>query len=409
MINKNIYLTAGSGFILGLLISFVGVIFAIPYANLPPKHFINEAFGIKKPIIIGFTPFWLFSKINRNYRHFLTDYAYFSLTVNPDGTIKKLANRQEEDPGWTNLRNGKFRNTYGLIPGKDRTSLVIAMSSEEDIDRMMESPVINADTLAKEVIPIVNQYKFRDVNIDIESFLEASPEKRAAFTRFLQAFSKKMRSLPVTLTIDISPSVLINNFLIDPYILNEIIDYVILMTYDYHYLGSFNAGPVAPVKGAGVEREFDVDSAVKRALMILPAEKIILGIPLYGYEYETATSDPGSPAIPGGAAVASSRRVADIIKNCPECIIGRGKLNLSPWLIIPNEKDGYYDQIFYEDEKSITEKIALSRRYNLAGIALWAVGYDSREIMNPLEEYKKSFKINNRLRPVIVKLLPTPD
>ena len=49
------------------------------------------------------------------------------------------------------------------------------------------------------------------------------------------------------------------------------------------------------------------------------AQKIILGIPAYGYEWETLSDVPRSGIIPATAVTASSRRVEQLLKDCQNC------------------------------------------------------------------------------------------
>ena len=222
--------------------------------------------------------------------------------------------------------------------------------------------------------------------------MEASPGSQILFTRFVQSVKDEMVAQELgTLTIDLIPIALVKPKLYDARALGTIADNIVLMTYDYHYLGSFTSGPIAPVGGAGVAVEFDVETAVKEALKVIPKEKILLGVPLYGYEWETIDSTPEAATIPGGGATASTRRIADILNNCATCSAQIDPVSKEPYLIYPQNE--YFKQVFYENEASIKEKIALAEKYQLGGIALWALGYEDTTILQPLEKYKKSYHL----------------
>jgi spore germination protein YaaH len=75
--------------------------------------------------------------------------------------------------------------------------------------------------------------------------------------------------------------------------MSKIADNIVLMAYDYHSTSSFVTGPVAPLSGAGIMSEYDVTAAVEKTLDLIPPQKLVLGIPLYGYEWETL--DANSP------------------------------------------------------------------------------------------------------------------
>ncbi|MCX6794046.1 MAG: glycosyl hydrolase family 18 protein, partial [Candidatus Gottesmanbacteria bacterium] len=135
----------------------------------------------------------------------------------------------------------------------------------------------------------------------------------------------------------------------------------------------------------------DVETALKEAIKVIPKEKILLGIPLYGYEWETIDKAPESATIPGGGSTASTRRIADIFATCATCSAQFDAVAREPYLIYP--ENDYFNQIFFENEASMKEKIALAGKYHLRGVALWALGYEDGSILNPLSDYKKTFEL----------------
>lgn len=343
-------------------------------------------FGVsaRKPQIVGFLPYWLLEKADKEYSQYLTTLTYFGLAIDMDGKPIFLVNPQEEEPGWTALKNGKF-DSKNLT-----SSLLVHSADEETIAELIKNPVTAAHALVSEVTPVMQKHKFTDLNLDIESFLPASDSARASFTEFTQTVAEDVRKAKLgTVTIEIPPIALVRPMLIDPIAIGRIADYVVLMTYDYHYSGSMTAGAVAPVNGAGEWVEFDVEIAVREAVNVIPKEKILLGIPLYGYQWETIRPDKGAATIPGGTSTASSRRITQILEGCATCSAQFDPVAKEPYLIYP--ENDYFNQIHYENEQSMKEKIALAQKYQLGGVALWALGYEDSSILNPLAAYKKSF------------------
>lgn len=55
------------------------------------------------------------------------------------------------------------------------------------------------------------------------------------------------------------------------------------------------------------------------------------------------------------------------------------------------KEDSYFEQIYYENEAAVKEKIALATAYRLGGIALWALGYEDDAMLTPLSSYKREF------------------
>lgn len=357
-------------------------------------HPILKQFGVHKPQIIGFLPYWLLDKATADYTPYVTTYTYFGLAVDIDGKPVYLVNPGEQEPGWTALKSGRLDERIAQAKEENvNLSLLVHNANEDDIQKLLEDPVTAGHALVSEVGPIMQSRGFTDLNLDIESFLPASESARANYTEFVQTVADDVRAANLgTVTVEIPPIALVKQFLIDPSVIGAIADTVVLMTYDYHYSGSFIAGPVAPLSGTGDVREFDVEIAVQEALKVIPKEKIILGIPLYGYQYETLDGDRGSATIPNGTSTASNRRISELLRTCATCSAELDTIAKSPYTIISEGE--YFNQAYFENEASLQEKIQLAQTYELAGVALWALGYEDPAALAPLRAYKRSFRFS---------------
>lgn len=268
-------------------------------------------------------------------------------------------------------------------------SLLIFSGNENNINGLLHDLVLHAENMMKEVAPIMKNNGFTDLNLDIESVIIASDEARTNFTTFVKTVKQQMDKENLgTLTIDVSPIVLFKKYLIDLNSIGGLVDYVVLMTYDFHYQGSSVTGPVSPNAGAGNSEEFDTEVSVKEAMHIIPPEKILLGVPLYGYEWETIDNTPHGGTIPASGLVISNRRVEDQIKSCTNCTVTFDDTAKELLMIYKDDKTGSYHQIYFPDEKSVSEKVKLADKYDLGGIALWALGYEGNSILDPLKSYK---------------------
>jgi spore germination protein len=377
-----------AGMIIGsLLILFTGIL---------PLRFDNpiiQTVGIERPEIIGFAPYWLLDKATGPYGNYLTTYSYFGLIVGADGHIIKLDNPQESEPGWATLQSDKLKTALNQAK-KDgmKLSLLVQSGDEDAITEMMSDPIVNADNMMADVGPIMKEYGFTDLNLDIESVKNTTPSAQIPFNEFAAQIKKHLKEEHLgTLSIDLIAYSLLKTRITDPVALGKIADSIIFMTYDYSYAGSFLAGPVAPINGAGEVRDFDVESTIKEAIRIMPREKIILGIPLYGYEWETIASGAGVPVIPNSGMTASNRRITEKLKNCLDCENGLDPTGQEPYVVFP--VGDVYHQIYYENIKSLAAKLDLAKKYHLGGAALWALGYESDTMLSPLSDYKKSWSL----------------
>ena len=150
---------------------------------------------------------------------------------------------------------------------------------------------------------------------------------------------------------------------------------------------SFVTGPVAPLSGAGVMSEYDVTAAVEKTLDQMPPQKLVLGIPLYGYEWETLTQIPRSAVIPNTGVAASNRRAEELLSSCSSCSATLDKEADEKYISYFDQNVGDYHTIFYPDMDSTKAKINLANKFQLGGLALWALGYEGNSILNPLASY----------------------
>ena len=316
--------------------------------------------------------------------------AYFALTPGSDGRIKKLDNPIEEEPGWYSLTSGKADKALKTAREKHiALSLVIFSGDNEAIAEMLADPVTNARHLMSDVLPLMRKYGFSDLNLDIEQIADATDQDRSNFILFASEIKHILNTQKAgTLTVDITGDDLIRNNLIEPEKIGKIADYVMLMMYDFHYTGSMVTGPVAPLSGAGKVAEYDIESAVQKALASIPAEKIIVGAPLYGYEWETLGDDPRSAILPGSGILASNKRIEDLLAHCASCSAKIDEIAQESYLIYKDQGTGTYHQIFFPTDKAMQVKIDFVTKQGLAGIGLWALGYEGKTILEPLRGYK---------------------
>jgi spore germination protein YaaH len=372
------------GVFLGFYLLFYTSLFSFGAKN-SPAILINPLAPKKQ--VIGFLPYWLLDKARTNYSKQITTLSYFSLRIDGNGNIQKLLTPQQEEPGWYALRSGKLDSFFSNALKNNLTlSLTVASGDINAINALVSDPVNHARNFISDIKPLMNKYSFSDLNIDIENTQAASASARAHFTQFIGEVRKELTK-GETLTVEISPTDVIRNNLIDPKAMGKIADNVVLMAYDYHSTTSFVTGPVAPLSGTGVMSEYDVTSAVEKTLDQIPAIKLTLGIPLYGYGWESLSPVPRSAIIPNTGLAVSNRSAEELLSSCPNCTVKLDNQANEKYISSFEQDTNDYKTIFYPDKDSTQAKIDLANKLELNGIALWALGYEGNSILNPLEKY----------------------
>jgi spore germination protein YaaH len=371
------------GLIAGILIGLVAINFYSPN----PLH-------VKKVVpkqIIGFLPYWQLDKTNSNTIGKLTTLTYFGLSVNGDGHIVKLTNNDtQEEPGWYQLHSDKLTSYFATARKNNvKLSLLISSGDGNAINHMVSKPDLHAETLVKEITPLMKKYHFTDLNLDIEDTTHASSAAQKNFTEFVKTVKRQLDTQKLgTLTVEISPTDVINYNLINVAAITPYADTIILMAYDYHSPDSIVTGPVAPLGGAGIDSEYDVATAVERSLQSVPPEKLLLGMPLYGYEWETLNSAVRSAIIPGSGVLASNNRIETSLANCSSCNAFYENESQEEFIVYRDKTSGTYHQISVPGQQSLTAKITYANKKLLGGVALWALGYESQSMLTPLANYK---------------------
>lgn len=147
--------------------------------------------------------------------------------------------------------------------------------------------------------------------------------------------------------------------------LGEVADQVRIMAYDRHWRES-GPGPVAPLAW--------VDEVVQFALGEVAADKIVLGVATYGYDW--AAGRPGDDLVWEDAiALAESSGVAPRWDG----------ESASPWFTYTDQQ-GRRHEVWYEDAPSLEAKVELARRYGLGGVVIWRVGGEDPAIWEVLGE-----------------------
>ena len=352
--------------------------------------------GIQKPRIIGFLPYFLSYRATNNYNPYINVLTYFSVTIDEHGHVITLAAPNQEEPDWHDLHTKDIQQKLASAKNNGAIlSLAITGQSEATISALIKNPQQSAKNLLQDLAPLISTYGFSDINIDLESFVKATTQDQTQFTAFIKTLSRALHKQNITVTVDIAPIAFIHPTVIDPLRVAQVSDFVLLMTYDFSTVLSGNTGPIAPLGGMGIENEFDVTKAVAIAKQEIDPAKIILGIPLYGYEWDSLSNVPHAATIPNTGQAASNRRMLQTFNtSCTTCITAKDPLAKETIFIFQDKAgDPYYHQVFLFTQQDFSDRITFTVKNNLAGVGLWALGYEGNTLLQPLNLYKSSFSL----------------
>ena len=339
-----------------------------PLGSLTPSQ-TNEKTGKLDYVILGFAPYWNLKKLSPESLTGITHFAYFHLLLNSDGSIYTHVNRKSEDPGYTNYK----RLLSGTVDHGSKPLLLTFMpESQAALTNIVSSPTTRAATITTITQALADSHG-SGVNIDFEPVGDTPKSVRDNFTLFIQELHTQLSTMShELLTISIYPSAVSKPRIWDLAALTSSTDYFVTMTYDYTMPGDKNAGPNSPLRGSPNLYENDIIKNIAELETLIPSRKILLGIPFYGYEWDTLDSTKYSPTETKGA-VASLERIEQMLDNQTLSLLW-DRDSLTPYGIASSS--GQVSQIYFENATSIRLKLEFVKSAHLGGIAIWALGYE---------------------------------
>lgn len=279
---------------------------------------------------------------------FLTYLAPFSYRVNRDGTL--------DPPPLDNFQD---------IASANDTALMMTITNLEgpsfstELGHIILSVQAVQNTLLDNIVRIAGEIGFTDIHFDFE-FLP--PEDREAYNDFLRKARDRFHQEGLKISTALAPKTSATQEGIlyeahDYQAHGDIVDMVVLMTYEWGYSG----GPARAVSPVNLVRD-----VVEYALTEIPADKILLGQNLYGYDWTL-------PFEPGTQARALSPQQAIALAREQGVAIEYDDTAQAPFFNYV-DANGNEHEVWFEDARSIQAKFDLIKELDLLGISYWKLG-----------------------------------
>ncbi|MDY0404093.1 glycoside hydrolase family 18 protein [Virgibacillus sp. 179-BFC.A HS] len=280
---------------------------------------------------------------------YLTYLTLFSYRVNRDGTLTA--------PPLDNLK---------AIADQNRTNLMMAITNLEEgafsteLAHIIFSVQAVQNTLLDTIVKTAKNNGFTNIHLDFEFI---SPDDREAYNDFLRKAKQRFSDQGLLLSTALAPktSATQQGLLYeahDYHAHGEIADMVVLMTYEWGYSG----GP--PMAVSPIDQ---VRKVVEYAITEIPANKILLGQNLYGYDWTLPFVQGGPPA-----RAVSPQRAIDIARQ-NNVAISFDATAQAPFFHY-TDTSGSQHTVWFEDARSIQAKFNLIKELGLRGIAYWKLG-----------------------------------
>lgn len=287
----------------------------------------------------------------RNVVPYLTYLAPFSFEARRDGSLDPIPTEGLPDIAEagnaslmmvvSNLENGQFSGELGRA--------ILQSTAVQEV--LLENIVDEARRIGR----------VTDIHFDFE-FLPA--DQREAYNNFLRRAADYLHGEGFLISTALAPKTSAEQAgqwyeAHDYRAHGEIVDFVVLMTYEWGYSG----GPpmaVSPIN--------EVERVINYALTEMPANKIMMGQNLYGYDWTL-------PFVEGGeyARAVSPQRAVELARDYNVTIQFDYTAQAPHFNYV--DEEGNAHKVWFEDARSIQAKFNLMKRLNLRGISYWKLDF----------------------------------
>jgi spore germination protein len=234
-----------------------------------------------------------------------------------------------------------------------------------DIIAVLRDPGLRADHIGQ-IVQLATGSGFAGIDIDYEDFQSGD---RSVFSAFVAELATALHRAGKTLSVDVFAKTTdagydVRNVAQDYEAIGRSADTVRIMAYDWHWASS-EPGPIAPIS-------WDHD-VLKYALTQIPAAKISLGIPSYGYDWV------------GQKGQMVSWLQAYGLQQKYGAVVHWDSASQSPWLRY-RSADGANHIVWFENAYSSLAKLALAHQMKIGSAYLWLVGDEDDLLWNRLSD-----------------------
>ncbi len=299
--------------------------------------------------VYGYWPYWGDDLSTVPYDS-LSHLAIFAASLNSDGTLSSTSY-------WTNnaAEAVSLAQPYGV-----RVHLCVTSFDSNVMSSVLASASKRATAISK-MQQLVETYGAHGVNIDFEGLPSS---QKANFVTFIKELNAAVDDVYLaTPAVDWSGA-----FDYDQLALNS--DGLFIMGYGYHWSGG-DPGPVGPLYGGSPWGTYALDWTVDDYITYgAPLDRIVLGLPLYGYDWPSTSNTVPGDATGSGVAVTYSSAIS------------QGQAYGRHWDTVTHTPYAFPDgvsQLWYDDLESIEDRIAYAVGENLQGVGFWALTYEDSD------------------------------
>lgn len=321
-----------------------------PLAQLPPVP-------VRPHEVFAFAPYWTLDAAPGFEFPSLTTIAYFGVDVNPDGTVSQSGD------GWTGYQSQQLVDLITAAhQAGDRVVLTAKNFDMGQLRQLINDPQ-GPQRLAGSLATLVKAKSMDGVNLDFEG-TSGSASDRDAYSAFALSVARQLKQVDPRwqLTVDTygGSATDATNFM-DVKALASGFDALFVMAYDMY--ASNHASPNASLG--------DDEAALAAYTAAIPPSKVILGLPYYGYDWQTADDKPFSPATGQPTAVTYGEMASKHVT------VYWDRADDVPWAAY--QDNGQWHEIYFDNPASLSLKARAADQFGVSNVGIWALGFDGND------------------------------
>ncbi|MDW5299199.1 MAG: glycosyl hydrolase family 18 protein [Sedimentibacter sp.] len=253
----------------------------------------------------------------------------------------------------------KIARDYGVAP----LMLISTLTEEGTFSNELAHVILNNENiqnnLIENVLKTLKEKQYYGLDIDFEYVL---PEDREAFANFIKKITTRLNAEGFQVFTALAPKISSTQegLLYEAHdypVIGDASNKVLLMTYEWGY----TYGPAMAV--APIDR---VREVLDYAVTEIDRDKIYMGIPNYGYDFIM-------PFVQGVSKADSVSNVEAVkLASTVGANIQYDEVSKAPFFIY-YDNQGRQHRVWFEDARSIQEKLNLITEYDFEGTGIWNV------------------------------------
>ena len=314
--------------------------------------------------VYGFVPYWeMDAGIAAHLAATdLTTLALFSVTHNRDGDLAAGERGYRRIDGPIGRRLIAEAHDRGV-----RVELVYTSFGRAKNDLFFGSAESQERTIA-ELVTLATELGFDGINVDVELL---ALEHVAAYGEFVGRLRAALRAIDGDAQVSVATQANVRGTAMAVAAADAGADRIFMMGYDYHYSGS-EPGASAPLdRRDGSEKDLTWSLDLYRDAGV-PAERTILGLPLYGMSWPVVGPELGAARSGRGSVWIPSDNLATL--EDPTAVPVLDPIERVEHLALSD--GGGWQAIYFDSPASLEPKLELANDRGLAGAGFWAIGYE---------------------------------